>query len=253
MASSTATPSSARATVAASTCSAGASSPCRRSSGQRLPCRTWRMARSWWSWHEALDASRVRDPGAGRPGARRGRAARLAGRHARRPRSCRTPTWSSWSATLRRAGLVTATRGKAGGYRLARPPAEISLVEAMRALDGPILEMPCAGPDEPGGLRAAAGLQRPRRLPARPRLARGAAGRHHPGRGGAPAAGGPPYPIAVRRGAARQPLARSPPRPHRPQPRPEPTREQADKRMTDQLEIRDLEVSIAGRRRSSRA
>jgi Rrf2 family cysteine metabolism transcriptional repressor len=48
---------------------------------------------------------------------------------------------------LRRAALVTATRGKAGGYQLARPAREISLVEAVRALDGPVLEMPCAGPD----------------------------------------------------------------------------------------------------------
>lgn len=47
---------------------------------------------------------------------------------------------------LRRAGLVTATRGHAGGYRLARPAAEINLVDAVRALDGPILEMPCGGP-----------------------------------------------------------------------------------------------------------
>jgi Rrf2 family transcriptional regulator, cysteine metabolism repressor len=48
---------------------------------------------------------------------------------------------------LRRAHLVNATRGKSGGYSLARPAAQISLVEAMRALDGPMLEMPCAGPD----------------------------------------------------------------------------------------------------------
>jgi Rrf2 family cysteine metabolism transcriptional repressor len=48
---------------------------------------------------------------------------------------------------LRRAQLVSATRGKSGGYRLTRPAAEISLIEAMRALDGPILEMPCAGSD----------------------------------------------------------------------------------------------------------
>jgi Rrf2 family protein len=48
---------------------------------------------------------------------------------------------------LRRAALVTATRGKAGGYQLTRPAGEISLVEAVRALDGPLLEMPCAGPD----------------------------------------------------------------------------------------------------------
>lgn len=49
---------------------------------------------------------------------------------------------------LRRASLVTATRGKTGGYCLARPAAEISLVEAVRALDGPLLEMPCAGPED---------------------------------------------------------------------------------------------------------
>lgn len=48
---------------------------------------------------------------------------------------------------LRRAGLVTAKRGKAGGYLLARPAGKVSLVEAVRALDGPLLEMPCAGPD----------------------------------------------------------------------------------------------------------
>lgn len=47
---------------------------------------------------------------------------------------------------LRRAGLVTATRGKSGGYRLARPAAEISMAQAVRALDGPILEMPCGTP-----------------------------------------------------------------------------------------------------------
>jgi Rrf2 family protein len=46
---------------------------------------------------------------------------------------------------LRRAGLVTATRGQSGGYRLARPALDISLADAVRALDGPVLEMPCAG------------------------------------------------------------------------------------------------------------
>lgn len=48
-------------------------------------------------------------------------------------------------ADLRRAGLVTATRGQAGGYRLARSPEQISLATAIRTLDGPLLEMPCAG------------------------------------------------------------------------------------------------------------
>jgi len=46
---------------------------------------------------------------------------------------------------LRRAGLVTATRGQSGGYRLARPAAEIAMADAVRALEGPLLEMPCAG------------------------------------------------------------------------------------------------------------
>jgi Rrf2 family transcriptional regulator, cysteine metabolism repressor len=46
---------------------------------------------------------------------------------------------------LRRAGLVTATRGQSGGYRLARPAAEIAMTDAVRALEGPLLEMPCAG------------------------------------------------------------------------------------------------------------
>jgi Rrf2 family protein len=49
---------------------------------------------------------------------------------------------------LRTAGLVTATRGQAGGYRLARPAAEIAMTEAVRALEGPILEMPCAGAED---------------------------------------------------------------------------------------------------------
>jgi Rrf2 family transcriptional regulator, cysteine metabolism repressor len=49
---------------------------------------------------------------------------------------------------LRRAGLVTATRGQAGGYRLSRPAAEIAMTDAVRALEGPLLEMPCAGVDD---------------------------------------------------------------------------------------------------------
>jgi Rrf2 family protein len=48
---------------------------------------------------------------------------------------------------LRRAGLVSATRGQSGGYQLARPSAEITMVDAVRALEGPLLEMPCAGAD----------------------------------------------------------------------------------------------------------
>jgi Rrf2 family cysteine metabolism transcriptional repressor len=49
---------------------------------------------------------------------------------------------------LRRAELVTSTRGQSGGYRLARPAGEIAMTEVIRALDGPLLEMPCAGADD---------------------------------------------------------------------------------------------------------
>ncbi len=39
---------------------------------------------------------------------------------------------------LTRAGLVASQRGSSGGYRLARPAADISLAEIMRAVDGPL-------------------------------------------------------------------------------------------------------------------
>ena len=40
--------------------------------------------------------------------------------------------------SLAHAGLVTATRGAAGGYRLARLPAAISVAEVVAAIDGDI-------------------------------------------------------------------------------------------------------------------
>ena len=49
---------------------------------------------------------------------------------------------------LRRAELVTATRGQSGGYRLSRPAADIHMTDVIRALEGPILEMPCAGAED---------------------------------------------------------------------------------------------------------
>lgn len=48
-------------------------------------------------------------------------------------------------AQLRRSGLVSATRGQSGGYELARPADQITMAQAVRALEGPLLEMPCAG------------------------------------------------------------------------------------------------------------
>ena len=40
--------------------------------------------------------------------------------------------------TLRHAGIVESRRGADGGYRLARPPEEITLADVIRAIDGPL-------------------------------------------------------------------------------------------------------------------
>jgi Rrf2 family protein len=43
-------------------------------------------------------------------------------------------------STLRRAGLLTSQRGVKGGYRLARPAEEITVLEVVQALDGKVGE-----------------------------------------------------------------------------------------------------------------
>jgi Rrf2 family protein len=44
---------------------------------------------------------------------------------------------------LKQAGLVVAHRGKAGGYRLARPPHLISFGDIIRVIEGPLALVPC--------------------------------------------------------------------------------------------------------------
>lgn len=39
---------------------------------------------------------------------------------------------------LKRAGLVVSTRGKEGGYALAKHPSDVSLLEIIETLEGPI-------------------------------------------------------------------------------------------------------------------
>jgi Rrf2 family protein len=46
-------------------------------------------------------------------------------------------------ARLAQAGLVEATMGKSGGYRLARKPGDITVAEVVRALDGDTNLAPC--------------------------------------------------------------------------------------------------------------
>lgn len=45
---------------------------------------------------------------------------------------------------LKRHQLLVSTRGRFGGYALAKPPAEISFADVIRALDGPLALAPCA-------------------------------------------------------------------------------------------------------------
>lgn len=46
---------------------------------------------------------------------------------------------------LRRSGLVQSTKGKHGGYGLARPPHEVTLGEIIRTVDGPLAPIGTAG------------------------------------------------------------------------------------------------------------
>jgi Rrf2 family protein len=49
---------------------------------------------------------------------------------------------------LKRAGIVTSVRGQQGGFRLARPAAEITLAEVIRRLDGPLASVRGVRPED---------------------------------------------------------------------------------------------------------
>ncbi|HZS83033.1 MAG TPA: SUF system Fe-S cluster assembly regulator [Stellaceae bacterium] len=65
--------------------------------------------------------------------------------------------------SLAHAGIVTALRGAAGGYRLARPPAAVSVAEVVAAIDGAIGMTQCSNHDT-----LAAGCEREAFCPTRP-------------------------------------------------------------------------------------
>ncbi|MFT3873221.1 MAG: Rrf2 family transcriptional regulator [Nocardioides sp.] len=44
-------------------------------------------------------------------------------------------------ADLRRASIVLSQRGQSGGWRLARDPAEVSVADVIRAVDGPLVSV----------------------------------------------------------------------------------------------------------------
>ena len=53
------------------------------------------------------------------------------------------PTAQKLVSRLSSAGLIESTRGTGGGFRLARPPATITLADIVEAIDGPIALTSC--------------------------------------------------------------------------------------------------------------
>lgn len=53
---------------------------------------------------------------------------------------------------LNRAGIVEARLGRAGGYRLSRPPARISLLDVLEAAEGDVRRQTCVLSGNPCGL-----------------------------------------------------------------------------------------------------
>jgi Rrf2 family protein len=51
-------------------------------------------------------------------------------------------------ADLRNGGIVASQRGAEGGYRLARPPEEITIADVIRVVEGPIASVRGERPDD---------------------------------------------------------------------------------------------------------
>lgn len=58
------------------------------------------------------------------------------------------PTIAKVLKSLVHAGVVASIRGPSGGYRLARPPAQISVAEIVTAIDGPFGVTECASGED---------------------------------------------------------------------------------------------------------
>lgn len=61
---------------------------------------------------------------------------------------------------LRRAGIVSSQRGSDGGYWLARPAAEVSVADIIRAVEGPLADVHGEPPEQVSYGGAASQLQR---------------------------------------------------------------------------------------------
>ncbi len=61
---------------------------------------------------------------------------------------------------LRHAGIVRSHRGAEGGFRLARPPAQLTVADVIRAVEGPLASVRGAPPEEASYNGAASPLPR---------------------------------------------------------------------------------------------
>jgi Rrf2 family protein len=61
---------------------------------------------------------------------------------------------------LRHAGIVRSHRGAEGGFRLARPPAEVTVADVIRAVEGPLASVRGGPPEEASYDGAASTLPR---------------------------------------------------------------------------------------------
>lgn len=69
------------------------------------------------------------------------------------------PTVSKLLKTLAQAGLVEGLRGAHGGYRLSRDAADISLIEVVEAMEGPIAMTECSLHDDLCGIADHCGIR----------------------------------------------------------------------------------------------
>ena len=70
-----------------------------------------------------------------------------------------TPTVSKLLKPLAQAGLVSSLRGAHGGYRLSRSAAEISLIEIVEAMEGPLAMTECSQHENHCGIAHQCGVR----------------------------------------------------------------------------------------------
>jgi len=69
------------------------------------------------------------------------------------------PTVSKLLKPLAQAGLVEGLRGVRGGYRLTRPAGEISLIEIVEAMEGPLAITECSHGQSQCGIASQCGVR----------------------------------------------------------------------------------------------